>query len=187
MQFTGDTVRSQHHEHSQEDSYQEGAPRPKRADTENFPNKPRNCGRNVLNLCDKERREDRLQSEKELREKWVETGRNVARTAPQMRPLRLAKPLQHRCAPLHAPPVVRRRQELTLHLWESHEIRMAEKNKDFDRYQLLRQCSAVISLWRLRRLRSIPDACRRLRTLATEQHGTVSTQGLISILATSRS
>ena len=35
-----------------------------------------------------------------------------------MRPLRLAKPLQHRCAPLQAPPLVQRRQVLIVHLLE---------------------------------------------------------------------
>ena len=49
------------------------------------------------------------------------------------------------------------------------------------------RCSAVISFCTLRRLRSIPDASKRLRTLATEQHGTVATLALISILATARS
>ena len=49
-----------------------------------------------------------------------------------MPPLRLAKALQHRCAPLQALPLVRRRQVLILHLWEDHMMGLAEKNKDFD-------------------------------------------------------
>ena len=56
-----------------------------------------------------------------LEKNVAETVRNacLARTALRMRPLRLAKALQHRCAPLQAPPLVRSR-----HLWEGHKIRM---------------------------------------------------------------
>ena len=41
--------------------------------------------------------------------------------------------------------------------------------------------------WTLRRLRSIPDACRRLQTLATVQHGSTAIQALISDAARARS
>ena len=76
-------------------------------------------------------------------ENGVETESNLclARTAPRMRPLRLARPLPLRCAPLQAPPLVRRHQVLILHLLEDHKISMTEKTRS-----------------------------RRLRTLATEQH-----------------
>ena len=39
----------------------------------------------------------------------------------------------------------------------------------------------------LRRLRSMPDACRRLRTLATVQHGSTEIQALMSAAARTRS
>ena len=67
-----------------------------------------------------------------------------------MRPLRLSKALQHRCAPLQAPPLVRRRQVLILHLQKDHKIRLPEKNKDSDTYHLLR--------WPVLRLHVLLDA-----------------------------
>ena len=97
-----------------------------------------------------------------------------------MRPLRFAKPLQHRCAPLQAAPLVQRRQVLLLHLWEGHKIKCEEEDYiSFLRWAMLR----LMSFWTVLRPRSMPDACRRLRTLATVQHGVSVMMPAISILA----
>ena len=105
-----------------------------------------------------------------------------------MRPLRFAKALQQRCAPpLQAPPLVRRRQVLILHLRENHKIRLTKGNKDFDTITCFAgQCSAFMYSWIVLGLRSMPAACRRLRSLATEQHDTVAIQTLISDAARTR-
>ena len=103
-----------------------------------------------------------------------------ARSTPQMPPLRLAEPLQHRRAPLVAAPLVQQNQVLILHLLEEWQ-----RNKDFDTYHLLR--------WAMLRLHVLLDAtaaaldARRLPTFANT--GDCATrlgiQALISICGTS--
>ena len=63
-------------------------------------------------------------------------------------------------------------------------MRKAEKNKDFDTHHLLRW---PVLRFRVRLDGAAADACKRLRTLATEQHGTVAIQTLISDAARTRS
>ena len=55
-------------------------------------------------------RECKVNLAKKLKEEWLARKRK----GPQIRPLRFAKPLQHRCVPLHASPLVHRRQVLSL-------------------------------------------------------------------------
>ena len=96
-------------------------------------------------------------------------------------PLRFAKALQHRCAPLLAP-------QLVSPVGGSKTETGREKTRISTHITCFAgQCSAFMHSWTVLQPRSMPDACKRLRTQATEQHGTVATQALISILARARS
>ena len=109
----------------------------------------------------------------------------LAKYFPQ--PLRLAKPLQHRRAPLQAVYSAPSSADSSpVGGPEKHEWHRKTRNSTHVTF-LAGQCSAAMYSWTLRRRRSMPDACRRLRTLATVQHGSTEIQALMSAAARTRS
>ena len=96
-----------------------------------------------------------------------------------MRHLRYAEPLQHRCAPLQAAPLVQRRQVLILHLQRWPKCG-SKKNKSscVPTHHLLR--------WPVLRLHEPLDAAVGAPR-QTVQHGTTAIQALINDAARTRS
>ena len=68
MQFTDETTRNQHHGYSHEDSYQQRAPRHKRANTDTSPRKTQQNREIAMEMRENVRREDGLQNGLELSE-----------------------------------------------------------------------------------------------------------------------
>ena len=139
------------------------------------------------NVTDQERREDRLKSGMELGKNDPQSSRNVSLTKDFPQPPPLAKPVQHRCAPLQAAPLVQHRQVLILHLQRWRKIESNTTNHHVHPHLTCFAGQSSASMWTWLRPRSMPDAFRRLRTPATVQQGSTATQALMSDAARTRS
>ena len=103
--------------------------------------------------------------------------------------LRLAEPLQHRRAPGGAAWSAPSSADSSLVVGDGTVTTINQKSSFYPHITCFAgQCSAAMYSWTLRRPRSMPDACRRLRTLATVQHGSTEIQeALMSAAARTRS